>query len=132
MSQSPNNPMPPKGGGTPTPGMKKSSTGLDENVGGVIAYLLGFVSGIVLLLVEKENDTIRFHAMQSTIVFGGIFVIGMVLNLIPIIGLLVSLLLTPVSLILWIFLMIKAYQGNRYHLPFTGKVAESQLRKMMF
>jgi uncharacterized membrane protein len=131
MVQGPNTPIPPKSGGSPSPGMKKSSTGLEENVGGVIAYLLGFVSGIVLLLVEKESDTIRFHAMQSTIVFGSIFVLGMVLNLIPIIGLIISLLLTPVSLILWILLMIKAYQGNRYHLPITGKMAEDQLRKMM-
>ncbi|RWZ58237.1 DUF4870 domain-containing protein [Halobacillus fulvus] len=111
-------------------GTKKSSTGLQENVGGLLAYLLGFVTGIVLLLVEKENDKIRFHSMQSIIVFGGLFVIGIVSNFIPIIGLLISLLLAPVSLVLWILLMVKAYQGERYHLPVVGKMAEDQLRKM--
>lgn len=109
---------------------KKSSTGLDENVGGVLAYLLGFISGIVFLLIEKENETVRFHAMQSVILFGSFFVLGFVVNFISIIDLLVSLLIAPVTLILWIVLMVKAYQGERYHLPITGKIAEQQLEKV--
>ncbi|REJ09196.1 DUF4870 domain-containing protein [Halobacillus trueperi] len=109
---------------------KKSSTGLEENVGGLLAYLLGFISGIVFLLIEKENEFIRFHAMQSVILFGFFFVFGFVVNFIPIIGLFVSLLMAPVSLVLWILLMVKAYQGERYHLPVTGKMAEEQLQKM--
>nr|WP_209488434.1 DUF4870 domain-containing protein [Halobacillus andaensis] len=120
--------MPPSGGGTP--GMKKSSTGLEENVGGLLAYLLGFISGVVFLLIEKENSFIRFHAMQSTIVFGGLFVLSLVVNFIPIIGILISLIIAPVSLILWIILMVKAYRGERYHLMVTGKMAEEQLKKM--
>ncbi|SDO29242.1 DUF4870 domain-containing protein [Halobacillus aidingensis] len=109
---------------------KKSSTGLEENVGGLLAYLLGFISGIVFLLIEKENEFIRFHAMQSVILFGFFFVFGFVVNFIPIIGLFVSLLMAPVSLVLWILLMVKAYQGERYHLPVTGKMAEEQIQKM--
>ncbi|MYL50552.1 DUF4870 domain-containing protein [Halobacillus litoralis] len=109
---------------------KKSSTGLEENVGGLLAYLLGFISGIVFLLIEKENEFIRFHAMQSVILFGFFFVFGFVVNLIPIFGLFVSLLMAPVTLVLWIVLMVKAYQGEKYHLPVTGKMAEEQLQKM--
>lgn len=109
---------------------RKSSTGLDENVGGVLTYLLGFISGIVFLLIEKENDTVRFHAMQSVILFGSFFVLGAVLSIIPIIGWMISILIAPISLILWIVLMVKAYQGERYHLPITGKLAEQQLQKM--
>nr|WP_256522446.1 DUF4870 domain-containing protein [Halobacillus sp. A5] len=120
--------MPPTDGGTPQ--VKKSSTGLEENVGGLLAYLLGFITGIVFLLIEKENNFIRFHAMQSLIVFGGIFVLGLVVNFIPIIGILVSLLIAPLSLVLWILLMVKAYQGKRYHLMITGDAAEDLLEKM--
>ncbi|WP_227396218.1 DUF4870 domain-containing protein [Jeotgalibacillus aurantiacus] len=116
--------------GNPGTGMKKSSTGLQENTGGLLAYLFGFVSGIVLLLIEKENQYIRFHAMQSTIVFGSIFVISLIAGFIPIIGWILTLLLGPVALVLWILLMVKAYQGERYHLPMAGKMAEDQLRKM--
>ncbi|GGF23727.1 membrane protein [Halobacillus andaensis] len=128
MENESKNTMPPSGGGTP--GMKKSSTGLEENVGGLLAYLLGFISGVVFLLIEKENSFIRFHAMQSTIVFGGLFVLSLVVNFIPIIGILISLIIAPVSLILWIILMVKAYRGERYHLMVTGKMAEEQLKKM--
>ncbi|MFG6149731.1 DUF4870 domain-containing protein [Halobacillus sp. B23F22_1] len=128
MEKETKNTLPPNEEGTP--GMKKSSTGLDENVGGLLAYLLGFVSGIVFLLIEKENSFIRFHAMQSTIVFGGLFVVSLVVNFIPIIGILISLIIAPVSLILWLILMVKAYRGERYHLMVTGKMAEEQLKKM--
>ncbi|WP_204711520.1 DUF4870 domain-containing protein [Halobacillus seohaensis] len=109
---------------------QKSSTGLEENVGGLLAYLLGFISGVVFLLIEKENDNIRFHAMQSVLVFGGFFVLSLVVNFIPIVGIIISLLIAPLTLVLWIFLMVKAYQGERYHLPITGKMAEEQLRKI--
>ncbi len=120
MAQGPNH---------PTQETKPSSTGLQENVGGVLAYLLGFISGIALLLLEKDNQTIRYHAMQSTVVFGGIFLLGIVLNFIPIIGTIISILLSPVSLVLWIILMVKAYQGGRYHLPIAGDFADEQLKK---
>ncbi|MFC7322923.1 DUF4870 domain-containing protein [Halobacillus campisalis] len=114
----------------PSPGMKKSSTGLDENVGGLLAYILGFITGIIFLVIEKENEKIRFHAMQSTITFGALFVISLIVNFIPIIGILISMILAPLSIVLWIILMVKAYQGERYHLPIAGKMAEDQLRKM--
>ncbi|QAS52103.1 DUF4870 domain-containing protein [Halobacillus litoralis] len=110
--------------------VKKSSTGLEENVGGVLAYLLGFISGIAFLLIEKENENVRFHAMQSVILFGFLFVLVTVLNVIPVIGWMINILIAPISLLLWIVLMEKAYQGERYHLPISGKIAERQLQKM--
>ncbi len=102
---------------------EKSSTGLDENVAGFLCYLLGFVTGIVFLLVEKKSRFVKFHAMQSTITFLSLFVISLILGFIPIIGLLVY----PIwilSLILWLLLMIKALRGERYLLPIVGKMAE--------
>jgi len=101
---------------------EKSSTGLDENVAGFFCYLLGFVTGIIFLAVEKKSSFVKFHAMQSTITFLGLFVISSILGLIPIIGLLVY----PIwilSLILWLLLMIKALRGERYSLPIVGKMA---------
>jgi len=101
---------------------KRSSTGLDENVAGLLCYLLGFVTGIVFLIVEKKSDYIKFHAKQSTITFLGIFVILVIFGWIPIIGLLIWIF----SLILWLVLMIKALQGKRYSLPIVGKIAEGK------
>jgi uncharacterized membrane protein len=114
---------------TPTP--RKTSSGLEENVAGLLTYVLGFVTGIIFLLIEKDNKFVRFHAMQSIVVFGAFFVISLVLNVVPVIGTIVSvLILPPLSLIVWIVLMVKAYQGNRYKLPIAGDFSEKQLAKM--
>ena len=116
-------------GMTPTP--RKTSSGLEENVAGLLTYVLGFVTGIIFLLIEKENKFVRFHAMQSIVVFGAFFIASLVLNVIPVIGTIVSvLILPPLSLIVWIVLMVKAYQGNRYKLPIAGDFSEKQLAKM--
>ncbi len=101
---------------------QKSSTGLDENVAGFLCYLFGFITGIVFLVVEKESRFVKFHAMQSTITFLGLFVIILLFGGIPVIGALIFIF----TLILWLVLMIKALQGKRYLLPIVGKMAEGK------
>ncbi|OGP88783.1 MAG: hypothetical protein A2157_12760 [Deltaproteobacteria bacterium RBG_16_47_11] len=107
---------------------ERSSTGLEENVAGFFCYLLGFITGIIFLVVEKKSSFVKFHAMQSTITFLSLFIISFILGFIPIIGLLVY----PIwilSLILWLLLMIKALRGERYSLPIVGKMAEEKTRQ---
>jgi len=99
-------------------GNVKTSTGLDENVASLLCYLGGWITGLIFFLIEKDNKTVRFHAMQSLITFGAVNV----LIFIPLVGLIVGL----VSLILWILLMIKAYQGEKFKLPLVGDIAEKQ------
>ncbi len=101
---------------------QKSSTGLDENVAGFLCYLFGFITGIVFLVVEKESRFVKFHAMQSTITFLGLFVIILLFGGIPVIGALIFIF----THILWLVLMIKALQGKRYLLPIVGKMAEGK------
>jgi uncharacterized membrane protein len=101
---------------------ERSSTGLDENVAGFFCYLLGFITGIVFLVVEKKSSFVKFHAKQSTITFLGLFVIILVIGWIPVLGTLVWIF----TLILWLILMIKALQGKRYSLPIVGKMAEGK------
>lgn len=103
---------------------EKTSTGLDANVAAAISYLVGFVTGIIFLVVEKENRFVRFHAMQSTLLFVGLVLINVVLNVIPLLGFLISVfLLLPASAILWLVMMFKAYQGEEFKLPFVGQLA---------
>jgi uncharacterized membrane protein len=97
---------------------EQSSTGLDENVAGFFCYLLVFVTGIVFLVVEKKSSFVKFHARQSTITF----LIILVLSWIPVIGFLFWIL----GIILWLLLMIKALQGQKYQLPIVGKMAEGK------
>ncbi len=103
-------------------GKGKSSTGLDENVAGFFCYLLGFITGIVFLVVEKESSFVKFHARQSTITFLGLLVLMIVVGWIPVLNILVFVL----SLILWLILMVKALRGEKYMLPVVGKLAEEK------
>lgn len=103
---------------------EKTSTGFDANVAAALSYLVGFVTGIIFLLVEKENRFVRFHAMQSTLLFIGLVLINVVLNVVPLVGLLVSLfVLLPLSAVLWLLMMFKAYQGEDFKLPLVGQMA---------
>ena len=104
---------------------EQSSTGLEENVAGFLCYLIGFITGILFLMVEKKSSFVKFHAKQSTITFLGLFVITLLIGWIPLIGLLIYL-IWVLSLILWLFLMIKALRGERYLLPIVGKIAEGK------
>lgn len=96
--------------------MEKTSTGLPENVAGLLCYVLGWVSGLVFILIEQENKFVRFHAMQSIIVFA----ILTILCWIPFVNWFIWL----IGLVLWIVLMVKAYQGARFKLPWSGNLAE--------
>jgi len=106
--------------------MEKTSTGLTENVAGLLCYVLGWISGIVFLLIEPENKFVRFHAIQSIVVFGAITVAGVILGWIPVIGGFISGALSVLGFILWIVLMVKAYQGTKYKLPWAGDYAEKR------
>lgn len=106
------------------------SSGLQSNLAGALAYFLGPITGILFLLIEKENKFVRFHAMQSTITFGGIFVVNIVLGFIPILGWIAGALLSLISLVLWLFLMYKAFNNEEYELPVIGDIARQQLGKV--
>jgi len=104
--------------------MAKTSTGLDENVAGLLCYVLGWISGLVFILIEKENKFVRFHALQSIIVFGILTVASILIGWIPFIGWVIGGLISVLALVLWIVLMVKAYQGEKYKLPWAGDLAE--------
>jgi uncharacterized membrane protein len=103
---------------------EKTSTGLDANLAAALSYLVGFVTGIIFLLVEKDNKFVRFHAMQSTLLFLGIVAVDILFQLVPILGALVFLFVViPLSAVLWLLLMYKAYQGEEFKLPLVGQMA---------
>jgi len=108
--------------------MDKTSSGLDQNIAGALTYALGWITGAMFLLTEPTNKFVRFHALQSLIVFGGLSLIWLVAaSSIPIIGLVIALvILPPLSVFLWLFLMFQAYQGVRFKLPFAGEIADQR------
>lgn len=107
---------------------EKTETGLDQNVAGLLCYLLGFITGIIFLVLEKNNRFVRFHALQSIFLSIAIIILNYVCNLIPILGWLLGFALSVASFIVWIVLMMKAYQGQWFKLPFIGDMAEKYHR----
>ena len=107
-----------------TKDLGKSSLGLDANVAACLSYVFGFITGILFYVLEKENKFVKFHAMQSIVVFGFFFVLNIILPFIPIIGWILLPITWVASFVLWVILLIKAYQGERFKLPVAGDKAE--------
>ena len=98
-----------------------TKTGLQENVAGLLCYVLGWVTGIIFLILEPENKFVRFHALQSIMVFGILTVASWLFGWI---FFWFSWIFGVISFILWIILMYKAYQGERYKIPVAGDIAD--------
>ena len=107
--------------------MADTSLGLPENIEGLLAYSLGFITGGIILAVEKTNSTIRFHAMQSIMFSLSLFILQIILSFIPIVGWLLMIPVGLSGLCAWVFLMFKAFTGNKFKLPVIGDMAEKQI-----
>ena len=100
-------------------------TGLPKNTAAALSYVLGWLTGIVFLLIEKDKF-VRFHAAQSIVLFG----ILTILVLIPVIGWVIAPLAWIVGFVLWLVLIFKAYQGEEFKLPWIGDLAKKLLSKV--
>jgi uncharacterized membrane protein len=116
----------------------QSSTGLDANIAAALSYLLGIITGIVFYAIEKDSRFVKFHAMQSILVSLAVIVVWVVYSIlvnvllfIPVLGWIAIVLiwagLSLAGLALWVFLMVKAFQGESYKLPYLGDIAERQI-----
>lgn len=106
---------------------QSSGTSLEPNVAGLLCYIAGWITGLIFFLIEKDDDFVRFHAMQSIVTFGAITILSIVfgiLFMVPFLGMILGTILWIGTIILWILLMVKAYQGERFKLPLIGDLAE--------
>jgi uncharacterized membrane protein len=101
-----------------------STVDLVPNVAGVLCYVGGWISGIILLILEQKNKFVRFHAIQSIIVFGALWLGGSILGNIPFIGPFFGTIIGIFGFILWIVLMVKAYHYQLYKVQWAGDLAE--------
>jgi uncharacterized membrane protein len=107
----------------------------DKKLAALLSYLLGWITGIIFLLIEKDSY-VRFHAVQSIVTFGALTVLWIILSILGSIilalgGWVIWLifhwiidLIWLLQFVLWIVLMVKAYQGERFKLPIAGDIAE--------
>ena len=125
----------------------KTSMNMEENVESALCYVLMWVTGLIFYFLEKDNKTVRFHAMQSILTFLPLTIIGWIFY-----GLLgvsyasgstfgysytyatgysifwyIGMLINVLMFILWLILMFKAYQGEKFKVPIVGDIAEKQV-----
>lgn len=105
--------------------MGGKGTGLPRNTAAALSYVLGWLTGIIFLLIEKD-PFVRFHAMQSIVTFG----ILTIVPLVPVVGWILSPLVMVVAFVLWLVLIFKAYQGEEFKLPVIGEFAKKQAGKV--
>ncbi len=122
---------------TPAAAGAPATSGIDENVAGLLCYVLGWVTGIIFLLIDKR-PFVKFHAAQSIVVFGGLTVIRIGLGIMGSMtgGLLgygtfwgLAALLGLIGFVLWILLMVKAFQHELFKLPVVGPIADGIANK---
>jgi uncharacterized membrane protein len=124
-------------GGAVAQTTQSAQPALAENVAAFLCYLVGWVTGIIFFLIDKR-PFVRFHAAQSIVVFGGLHVINIVIGIAfgagfmmmggyGAFGLGAALygLISLVAFILWILLMVKAYQHEKFEVPIAAGIAKS-------
>ncbi len=114
-----------------------ATSGIEENVAGLLCYVLGWLTGIIFLLIDKR-PFVKFHAAQSIVVFGGLTVLRIGLAMMGGItgGLIgwgfysmLSLILGLLTLVLWVLLMVKAFQHEMFKVPIAAPIAEGIANK---
>jgi len=127
----------PQTGGTVAQPTQGAQSGMSENVAGFLCYLVGWVTGIIFFLIDKR-PFVRFHAAQSIVVFGGLHIINIIVGIIFGAGMMMRggfgtfgfgaalySLIGLVSFVLWILLMVKAYQHEKFEVPIAAGIAKS-------
>jgi uncharacterized membrane protein len=117
-----------------------SSMKMEPNKAAIFSYALGWVSGLVFLVMERKNSFVRFSAAQSFLFFGGVTILQVIIRLIGAIPFLGTILLAPIlgligtvvtvaALATWLFLMFQAYRGVKVKIPIVGDYAEALVAK---
>ncbi len=117
---------PPKGG--------SQGTGLAPNIASLLCYICMPITSIIFLIIEKENQDVRFHAWQGTAFGVGYIILIIALELLAailgaiasVLGIIVGFFVPIVGLaafVVWIVCLIKAYQGERWRIPVVGDFA---------
>ena len=119
---------------------QSTSSGIASNTAAALAYVLGFITGILFLVLEpyKHDRFVRFHAMQS-IFFCVAYIVfsiawALTVNILMSITLWMGAVLTPLGLALslgffvfWLYLMYQAYSHREFRIPFIGAIAARQV-----
>lgn len=132
--QSPNDSPPEQEPASSPPPAKASSSGLEPNIAGALSYVLTWLTGLIFLLIEKEDKFVRFHAVQAIglgVVWIAALIVASIIGAVSgTLGGLLGLLVWLTGIVIWLFMMFKAYQGQMVKLPIIGDIAEKEANKL--
>ncbi|OQX86229.1 MAG: hypothetical protein B6D63_00365 [Candidatus Latescibacteria bacterium 4484_7] len=102
---------------------KVRSSGVPQGIAGVICYFIPLVGGLLFLFVEKESKLVRFHAVQSILLWIFLVILGLIFGWISVLNIIVALVIVVVG----IFMMYQALMERQFELPIIGKIARRQV-----
>ena len=111
-------------------GSPLTSLGLDPRLASALCYALFWVSGLIILFIEKQNREVRYHALQSVIFFGGLSILIWFVGLLPLIGFLLTPFLYFVLFAAWIGLMVTAYINYQVKIPVVSDLASQYVDRI--
>jgi uncharacterized membrane protein len=120
---------------------EKSSTGLDANLASALSYVFGLVSGVIFFAIETQSRVVKYHALQSMLVSVAAMVVYIaygvlwaIMSRVPVLGWVAGIfgffgwaLLMLGFFALWVYCLVKAFNGERFKLPYLGEIAEQQI-----
>jgi uncharacterized membrane protein len=120
---------------------EQSSTGLDLNLASALCYVFGLVSGVIFFAIETQSRVVKYHALQSMLMSVAVMVVYIaysvlwaVMSRLPFLGWVAGIfgflgwaVLMLAFLALWIYCLVKAFNGERFKLPYLGEIAERQI-----
>ncbi|MPZ18347.1 MAG: hypothetical protein GEV06_10610 [Luteitalea sp.] len=114
---------------------RTTTTGLDPRLAAVLAYSAWWITGLVLLVLERDNRYVRFHALQALVGLGGLALLTVVLAAVSLLMLTVSYTamracvyvaqaVAILSILVWLVCIYKASRGYWWKLPLVGTWVE--------
>src|SRR6266568_8611038 len=110
-------PPPPPGQPAPTGGSAAAS---NKKTYTILAYVLGWLGGLIFLFVGKDDPDVKWNAANSLLFFGGLSIISLIIQVIPGIGQIVGIVLWLIAVVYWVIFMVKALQGNGERISAPG------------
>lgn len=111
---------------------KKSTTGMEPKVAALISHVgapvgAGWLSGLIIYLLEKENRFVKFHAMQSLVIGVAEAILYIISGFLmfAIIGFICIPVIWIASLVIRIIIVMKANNGEYYKFPWLGNMADN-------
>jgi len=106
---------------------ESAGTNMKKETAGALAYVLGPITGVIFLIINKD-PFVKFHAMQSIVIFLGLFILQWILGFTVILAFFIPI-VWLVEFVLWLLLIYKAWQGQEWEVPFFGKLARNFAKK---